>query len=229
MNSFRLLALALLLPVVALAQNPPPAKTFTRTITLVRHGHYDADPNAGPDGPSLSTLGIAQAKLVAARLRGQPAGFTTLVASTMTRARETAFFVNQALPEMKLRTDPLLRECTPRSWNAAILKEEKPEDMAAAEAQLNAAFAKYFVPAKERDESDLLVCHGNVIRYLVTKALGVDPQAWFGLSVAHCSLTVIQVKPDGSCKVLSVGDAGHIPPNLTSGLTAVPAPKLVLP
>jgi hypothetical protein len=34
--------------------------------------------------------------------------------------------------------------------------------------------------------------------------------------VAHASMTVIQVQPDGSAKVLAVGDSGHIPSPLLS-------------
>ena len=105
---------------------------------------------------------------------------------------------------------------------------ETVAELDAAAAQLNAAFAKYFVPAQGRDENDLLVCHGNVIRYFVCKALGVDTTAWLTMSVGHCSLTIIQVTPRGAFRVLAVGDMGHIPPPLQSGLTNHD-PQLVAP
>jgi serine/threonine-protein phosphatase PGAM5 len=75
---------------------------------------------------------------------------------------------------------------------------------------------------------DILACHGNVIRYLVMKALDVDTTAWPALSVAHCSLTVIEVTPRGTCRVLAIGDTGHIPPSLVSGYTR-DVPELVSP
>jgi serine/threonine-protein phosphatase PGAM5 len=102
--------------------------------------------------------------------------------------------------------------------------------MAAAVKQLDAAFARYFTSATDHDRHDILVCHGNIIRYFVIKALGVDSQAWLGFSVAHCSLTIIEVRADGTFKVLAVGDAGHMPPNMISGLSSrVPDPQLVVP
>ncbi len=62
----------------------------------------------------------------------------------------------------------------------------------------------------------MLVCHGNVIRYFITKALGVDTRVWPALSVSNASLTMIRIRKDGSAQVTAVGDAGHIPPNLQS-------------
>ncbi|GAB1489154.1 hypothetical protein MASR2M8_16060 [Opitutaceae bacterium] len=227
MKRFLGLGVFLCLALFSFAQTAAPASGPTRTLYLVRHGQYDSLPNAGPDGPGLTPLGIAQAKLVATRLHGLPVTFTSLTASTMTRARETALFIGQSLPQLPLQTAPLLREATPRSFTLA---NEKPEEAAAAEAQFNEAFARYFVPAKDRDEHDILVCHGNIIRYFVTKALGVDTQSWLGMALTHCSLTVIQVAADGTFKVHAVGDSGHIPANLSSGLLPTsPVPRLTAP
>jgi serine/threonine-protein phosphatase PGAM5 len=209
------------------APEPAPPAPVTRTIYLVRHGNYSPD-DKHSDGGTLTALGIAQARLVAARLRGAPVPFTSLHASTMTRADQTARIVNESLPQLTLQPEPLLRECTPPTRRADIMAKETPAELAAAEAQLDQAFGTFFAPARGSDQHDILVCHGNVIRYLVTKALGVDTKAWLGFSVAHCSLTVIQVAPDGTCKVLAVGDAGHIPQNLQSGI-AKAEPQLVAP
>ena len=75
----------------------------------------------------------------------------------------------------------------------------------------------------------MLVAHGNVIRYLVTKALGVDTTAWLEMSVHHASLTVIRVEPDGRFKVIAVGDSGHLPPSLMTGATGDPERNLEVP
>ena len=214
----------------ASAQMPAaaPAPGFTRTIYVIRHGNYAPDPSTEPDGPGLTPLGIAQARLVGARLRGMPVNFTALYASTMTRAKQTAAIIHESLPAIPVQDTALLRECTPRTWRADVMKNEKPADLDAAEKQLNEAFAKFFVPAKDADQHDILVCHGNVTRYFVTKALGVDPQAWLGMSVVHCSLTIIQVTPSGAFRGFAVGDAGHITPNMQSGIGR-PELQLVAP
>ena len=81
------------------------------------------------------------------------------------------------------------------------------------------SFARFMAPSPAADRHDLVVCHGNVIRWFVTRALAVDPHAWLGMSIANCSLTVITVQADGAMKVLSFSDAGHIPPNLETRTT----------
>lgn len=75
---------------------------------------------------SQNPIGIAQARLVAARLRGMPVTFSSLVSSTMPRARQNAAFVGQSVPGLVLEATPLLCECTPRKWNAGVMKREKP-------------------------------------------------------------------------------------------------------
>jgi serine/threonine-protein phosphatase PGAM5 len=234
MNSFRHLLIGILALVcfssASLAQDKPAPAAFTRTIYLVRHGAYDTEQKGDEDvAKGLTPLGLAQARLVAARLRGLPVTFSSFTVSPMLRARQTAAVIGQMFPQLTPQISPLLREVTPRTWRTDIMKTTTPEAAAAAEAQLDQAFATFFIPAADHDSTDLLVCHGNVIRYLVTKALGVDTQSWLGMAVAHCSLTIIQVTPKGTFKVLAVGDAGHIPPNLQSGLSGAPDPQLVAP
>ncbi len=189
--------------------------TGVRTIYLIRHGDYDHADDRDPDvGKGLVPLGVAQARLVAHRLRSMPVEWTSLHASTMTRARETAQVVAQELPHLELQTSRLLRECTPATWRQDIMAEETSADLDACQDQLEAAFTAYFTPSPAADRHDILVCHGNVIRYLVTRVLKVDPMAWLGMSIGNCSLTVVKILPDGSMKLLSYSDVGHIPPGL---------------
>ncbi len=188
-----------------------------RTIYLIRHGEYDNDDERDPDvGKGLVPLGVAQARLVGARLRGMPVTFTSLHSSMMTRARQTAVVIGEEFPDLQLQSSALISECTPPTWRKDIMEGETPEDLDACTRQLEEAYPVYVAPSPDADRHDIVVCHGNVIRYFVTKALGVDTQAWLGMSIANCSLTVITVQADGSMKVLSFSDSGHIPPNLTT-------------
>ncbi|MBS0456314.1 MAG: histidine phosphatase family protein [Proteobacteria bacterium] len=202
------------LTAVAMAADAP----AMRTIVLVRHGNYVEDP-AIPEmpGPHLSTLGIAQARLAGARLAGEH--FDELLVSPMQRARDTAAQIAPDFPGRAFTVVDDLAECTPPTWRVEITKDEKPAAMAACKARLDRVFASYFVPAKGHPEADLLVCHGNVIRYLVTRALKVDTKAWLEMSIGNASITTIRVESDGRFKVIAVGDVGHIPPNLRSGAT----------
>jgi serine/threonine-protein phosphatase PGAM5 len=194
-----------------------------RTLVLVRHGNYLPDPKADERlGPHLSPLGSAQARLVGARLAGMPGRFDHLYASPVQRARDTAAIIGESFPGRRFEVVDDLSECTPHTWRTDVTKDEKPEDMATCKAQLDRVFARFFHPAAGQPETDLLVCHGNVIRYLVTRALGVDTDAWLGMSVGHASITRIRVKADGGISVIAVGDVGHIPPNMLSGASGDP-------
>jgi len=211
------------LPHAVATAAPAPA---ARTLILVRHGAYDVDSTQRtPDGPGLVSLGIAQARLAAARLHTLQQSPKVIVASSMRRARETAAVLHETLPDVQLGLSDALRECTPRvAGNSRV----PAETAAACEQQLDAAFANFFVPAAGAAETDVLVCHGNVIRYFVMKALGVDATHWIQLTLGHASLTVIRIEANGAMQVLSVGDVGHLPPGMQSG-TGAPDPGLVVP
>jgi serine/threonine-protein phosphatase PGAM5 len=202
---------------VAFAASPqdPPRPGFTRIIYLVRHGAYDEAAKADPGvGGALTPLGIAEARLVGARLRGLPLHFDSITSSTMERARETAAIIRESLPDVELGRSSDLTECTPPAFRP--LKGESAEEQAACARRLDHVFAARFTPAIAGDSTDLIVAHGNVIRYLVAKALGVDTRAWINFSIPHASLTVIRIRADGTMSVIAVGDIGHIPPNMQS-------------
>jgi serine/threonine-protein phosphatase PGAM5 len=189
-----------------------------RTIFLIRHGEYDHEDKSDPDvGRTLVTLGRQQARLIAARLDAMPIVFTSLQASTMTRARQTAEIIAPRFPELELELHKDIRECTPPTRRQDIMDREKPDELAACEEQLAAAFERLFQPAgADGDENDIVVCHGNVIRWFACKALKVDPAAWLGMSIANCSLTIIQVRADGATKLIAFADSGHIPYAMTT-------------
>jgi serine/threonine-protein phosphatase PGAM5 len=220
-----IVALTLIVPVGAEEAKAPAA----RTIILVRHGAYVPDKADSSPGPGLSPIGFAQAKLAAARLAGMPGKFDALYSSPMTRAHETAKVIAAELPGVPFEVIPDLEECTPATRRKEVTADEKPEEMAACAATLDALFARRFVPASGVERRELMVCHGNVTRYFVTRALGVDTEAWLEMSVGHASLTQIRIEPDGRFKVISVGDVGHIPPNMQTGATGMGEKLLAVP
>ncbi|MEP7185565.1 MAG: histidine phosphatase family protein [Rhodanobacter sp.] len=200
-----------------------------RTIVLVRHGYYLPDPAADPRlGPHLAPIGVAQALLVGARLAGLPP-FDAFYVSPMLRARDTAAAIAEAFPGRHFQVVDDLAECTPPTRRSKVVAEEKPVDLAACKARMDRVFARFFRPASGRPQTDLLVCHGNVIRNMVTRALGVDNMAWLEMSVGNASITRIRVEADGSFKVLAVGDVGHLPPSLQTGATGDPERSLAIP
>lgn len=209
------------------ADAPPPA---ARIIVLVRHGNYVDDPSADARlGPALSPIGVAQAHLAGARLAAMPLRFDALYTSPMQRAHDTAAVIGMAFPGRRFVVVDDLAECTPPTRRTEVTKDETRADMAACKARLDRVFDTYFKPAAGGERTELFVCHGNVIRYLVTRALGVDTTAWLEMSVGHASITTIRVEADGRFKVIGVGDVGHIPPNLRTGATGDPERTLAIP
>lgn len=236
------LALALVLLGLAPAAAAPPRSASdpgtsavampagTRTLVLVRHGNYDEeDPRDERVGGALRPIGVAQAKLAGARLHALPFRFDALVASPLTRARQTAELLAVELGLGAPRIDPDLAECTPPTRRADIMAREKAEDLAACAAQLDRLAARLIAPSEGGDSRELVVAHGNVIRFLVTRALAVDTTAWLGMSIGHASLTVIVIDGEGAARVIAVGDVGHLPPPFRTGAFGDPQRDLAVP
>jgi serine/threonine-protein phosphatase PGAM5 len=226
----KILAVLLMLFLSATVHAADALQPAARTLVLVRHGNYVEDPSVDARlGPGLSPIGVAQAHLAGARLAGMAPHFDALYVSPMRRARDTAAVIATNFPGRHYTKVDDLAECTPPTRRSEITMDETPTDLAACQAQLDRVVATYFKPASGSERSDLLVCHGNVIRYLVTRALGVDTTAWLEMSVGHASITTIRVEADGRFKVIAVGEVGHVPPNLRTGATGDAARTLAIP
>lgn len=59
-------------------------------------------------------------------------------------------------------------------------------------------------------EFEIIVGHGNVIRYFFCRSLQLPPEAWLRISTFNCSITYLIIYPNGyvSCRML--GDVGHL-------------------
>jgi len=193
-----------------------------RTLYLIRHGDYDHQDNRDPDvGKAMVPLGIAQARLVAARLLSLPVKMTSLHSSTMTRAKQTAMVINQNFPQLQLLQSKLLRECTPPAWRKDITDEVAAPILLKCKTKLDEAFTIYFAISPLINQHDIIVCHGNVIRYFVTKVLKVNHKSWLGMIISNCSITVIRIYSNGDKKLVSFNDVGHIPPNMQTDTGAI--------
>lgn len=167
-----------------------------RHIYLVRHAQRE--PVAGPDalGPGLTLLGWKQANRTARRLATLK--IDVIHTSSLRRTMETARIIALEFSDIPIRPSPLLWECIPAvpayamEWHRAhpnvdpetmrIPAEMKPwvglwssdADLADIEAgfeQAQVAWQKYFVPSRGKDRNDVIVCHGNIMRYLDRKSV----------------------------------------------------------
>jgi serine/threonine-protein phosphatase PGAM5 len=178
----------------------------------VRHGIYDRDTTATDDrlANGLNRLGHEQARLVGARLAALPVKFDRLISSELLRAAQTADDMGVAM-RMKPTRDAVLNECTPTNTSARIMARETPHELAECDSARRVQWERYFQPTPERDTFDVLVCHGNVIRWTMMRALGADTKGWINLDCGNASLTIIAVRPDGTIRPVMYSDVGHIP------------------
>ena len=101
---------------------------------------------------------------------------------------------------------------------------ETPEDMIRrGRNRADRAFTRYFRPPGRRDACDVLVCHGNVIRYLVCRSLKLDGFPWWSLGTFHCGITLIRITSEGETILDAYNDTGHLPAKLrTTGTVRDP-------
>ena len=57
---------------------------------------------------------------------------------------------------------------------------------------------RYFVrPSQTSETADIVVTHGNLVRYFACRALGMSPESWSALGTSHCGITQLRVRGDG--------------------------------
>jgi len=69
-------------------------------------------------------------------------------------------------------------------------------------------------PPVHVDRYELVVCHGNVIRYSLLRALQLPVQAWLRLAIYNTGVSHISIRPNGHVTLQSIGDTGHLPKDM---------------
>lgn len=185
-----------------------------RFIYLVRHAQYIQN---GQEDGGLTETGILQARLTAEVLG--MLDFNTIHCSTMLRTVETARIIMGEFPDKQAQPSDLLRECIPSIpprlsafyASSTIRTQPSDEETGQCAERLEHAFRHYVTCAGDEDEYDLLVTHGNLIRYFVARALDADPDIWVKMIMYNCGMSLIVVDPQGSTSLISHNEAGHLP------------------
>jgi serine/threonine-protein phosphatase PGAM5 len=187
-----------------------------RRIYLVRHGQA-AYANTEPKDMHgyLTELGQQQALLTAERLSQLP--ISTIHHSDLQRACQTAELIGSKLPNAVLQSSPLLREgipCLPVR-PAAWMTDVAPEIIAEHERRVEKVFECYFneflTDSANLEHHEIIVCHGNLIRYLVCRAMQISPEYWGNLDNHNCGISEILVREDAQTILVSHNDTGHLP------------------
>ena len=96
-------------------------------------------------------------------------------------------------------------------------KKERKEPMTEGEKE---APAVGLADANQKEDPDVLdteeeyivfVCHQNIIRYFVCRALQLPPEAWLRFRGSNCGITEIIISDDGRVSLEKFADVGHLP------------------
>lgn len=186
-----------------------------RIIYLVRHGQHDQDNPSGSElGGGLTPVGVKQSELTAKMFAKKP--ITSIHCSSLNRSEETARIIAKEIPGTTIQQTDLLWECIPTM--TPKLQLEMPNYTISQVTQdrqrADVAFRKYFKVAKRNDRHDIIVCHGNLIRYFVTMVLKAEADSWVRMDLCNCGVTQILVQPDGEMALLCHNDWSHLPKEL---------------
>ncbi|XP_028312666.1 serine/threonine-protein phosphatase PGAM5, mitochondrial isoform X2 [Gouania willdenowi] len=188
----------------------------TRNILLIRHSQYNLSGSCDKER-ILTPLGREQAELTGQRLAALGLKYDVLIHSSMARATETAHIISKHLsdPDVALVSCDLLREGAPiepvppvTHWKPDAVYHEDG-------ARIEAAFRRYIHradPKQKEDSYEIIVCHANVIRYFVCRALQFPPEGWLRMGLNNGSITWLTIRPSGRVALRTLGDAGFMPP-----------------
>jgi serine/threonine-protein phosphatase PGAM5 len=82
--------------------------------------------------------------------------------------------------------------------------------------RMDRAFERFVRPSRT-DRSELIVAHGNIIRYLIRRSLDDAAHRWWQLDILQCGLSIIRVTKQRRVLV-GFNDAGHLPMNIQTYL-----------
>lgn len=197
-----------------------PAHESHRDVYLIRHGQYFTKETEA-DKKCLTDLGKQQASQTGIWLKQMDIVPTEFVHSTMIRAKQTAELVLAEMGENvspdKISFTDLLCEGAPYmiepvGHNKQYLSEKYARNLFDDGARIEAAYRNYIHRGDGNEEEvSIIVCHANVIRYFVMRAMQVDPAAWLRIGLNHGSVTKIRIFGNGDIRVFTLGESSFMP------------------
>lgn len=202
-----------------------PQEIICRRVVLIRHGHYERTGGLGDTVWGLSPLGRRQAvkagKRLATIVESANGRFEGVYASPWPRATQTAEISARELDLQSVKIKPYLHEVVP------LVDPDRPEfklfplgltptpseERTTAHQQIERVRARFF-KSPRRSSIVLIFTHGNLVRYLVTRVLGLAYESWTTMDIAHCSFTEIRVYTNGFEALIHFNETGHLPPSM---------------
>lgn len=178
-------------------------------MLLVRHGEMDRAAFA-VDGftAGLTDRGREQVQHTAATLRERDV--TAIYSSTIGRAAETAEVIADAFPGIAVRSTNLLWELP----NVSATKESAWRHVFERGIRRGERAYRFFVrPPSSSLTCELLITHGNLIRFFACRILAVQPESWSILGTMHCGITEIWIEANGP-RLITYNSTYHLPSDL---------------
>ncbi|CAN5574288.1 bifunctional RNase H/acid phosphatase [soil metagenome] len=211
----------------------PPAMTDPVRIILVRHGVTDytlaskLDGRGGAD-PALHATGQAQARAAAGavvqRLRDLEEPIH-VVTSSLRRARQTGAAIAEALDVQPAQDDDW-DEQNFGDWDGAALRDLADtayDDLLALRVDIDYArpggeshrelavrVEVAFGRAIERGGTVVVATHRKPLMCVLAQVLKIDHERIWSVATAPCSLTQVEIWPDGGVSVSYINDTHHL-------------------
>lgn len=112
-----------------------------------------------------------------------------------------------------MQMSPLLAEIIP-GWPTHVKQYYRKVPRAQIDQErrrADQALDKFFRPTRGPDQHEVIVAHGNLIRYLVLSVLGHPPKMWTHIDFHNASLAEVHILATGERLLLRLGDNTHIP------------------
>lgn len=206
------------------------AQVQRRHVVFVRHAQPGDGETSGNVPQPLSKAGRTQAELTGRRLQEMFGEEVTIVYHAGSEeAKATAEVVFRKLAEGRPKgEEPRLVESVLLAESIPSVPSPTPPGLDALEeavlaqdhARAEGAFkAHIWRPqggrgAEGRASVEVLVAPGNVVRFLVCRALQLPETAWSRLAANHCAVTWLELDRDGSVTLREFGGVGHLPPDI---------------
>lgn len=191
-----------------------------RHVVFVRHAQPSDQTEAkGSRAPvsALSATGLRQAEASAQRLRALFKEVSAVYHAPSVEARATAEILRKSFGgNVTLIESPMLEEGIPivPSPSPAALTAVPEDELMQSMARAEGAFRTHvWPPSGEESEAisvEVVVAHGNLIRYLVCRALQLHPATWSRLAAYHGAITWLDIDSAGAVTLREFGGVGHL-------------------
>ncbi|MCB0031122.1 MAG: histidine phosphatase family protein [Anaerolineales bacterium] len=186
-----------------------------KRIILVRHGQENVAARRGELGGELTELGVRQARLTGERL--SRLAVDRIVASSLPRAAQTAALIADIVQIGPIEQSELLWEALPSipaGYEHLFVGLAESGQVEQDLRRASAAYEHYILQMDDDSRCQLVVCHGNIIRYFVTRVRGLPVDHWHEMHIGNCSVTILDFDDDQQPRLHSFNDLDHLPESL---------------